>query len=346
MSWTSAEDIRKQIERRWKSGEILRALLHESSTFPMSLRLSVPSSREMAMDLARAQEWFDMLRSLASIRVEWREVRSHTLGQQQLPVSMWVDTAAQAINHLQVGPDVERFLQLHAETKDVLPELVPWVERNPLRTLSLEAVWKPLLQVAAWKKSYPSLEPMYVRQVDLPGIDTKFIERNAAVLSELFDVVAPRNRGAGSTADFRTRHGFLREPVRIRFRVLDPLISFENLPACPDVELDEDSFAALRMPVRRVFATENKTNFLAFPDVKDSIIFQWWLRDAGFRPGKLDSEFIPLLLGRHRHARICDPLTNARGLSAYEVVPHGRSDLDATFDIVDYGTLWNTAPNR
>ncbi|HSV61595.1 MAG TPA: Wadjet anti-phage system protein JetD domain-containing protein [Variovorax sp.] len=39
-----------------------------------------------------------------------------------------------------------------------------------------------------------------------------------------------------------------------------------------DVSLDAASFAALRLPVRQVFITENETNFLAFPALEHAIV--------------------------------------------------------------------------
>jgi hypothetical protein len=272
MSWASAEEIRNQVERRWKNGDVLRALVNKSDIFPLELRVRIPSSREMAMDFARAQEWMDMLRSLPGVRIVWGSVRSRTLGHQPIPESLWIDTVDQAIAHLQRKAEAERFLRLHQETERTLPKLLPWIEENPIRTLSVEQIWERLLQVVAWKESCPDIEPIYVRQVDLPGIDTKFIENNGTILSELFNSVLPPGPSLDQTKDFRVRHGFLREPIRIRFRLLDPTLHFAGLTGCPDVELDEDSFAALHLPVRRLFATENKTNFLAFPHIENSAI--------------------------------------------------------------------------
>jgi hypothetical protein len=48
-----------------------------------------------------------------------------------------------------------------------------------------------------------------------------------------------------------------------------------SLPGCsglPDITLDAASFAALALPVRRVFITENETNFLSFPPAADAIV--------------------------------------------------------------------------
>lgn len=272
MNWASAEQIRKQVERRWNNGDVLRALVTPPGIFPIRLRVRIPTSREMAMEYASAQEWLDMLRSLLAVRIVWRNVYSTTLGHHPVPESLWIDTAEQAIAYLQREVEAERFLRQYQETERALPKLLPWIEENPTRALSLEPIWGRLLQVVAWKESCPDIEPIYVRQVDLPGIDTKFIENNGTVLSELFSVVLSLDPSLDQVRDFRVRHGFLREPIRIRFRLLDPTLHFAGLTGCPDVELDEDSFVALRLPVRRLFATENKTNFLAFPHVEDSAI--------------------------------------------------------------------------
>lgn len=272
MSWTSSADIRKQLERRWKSGDLLRALFHGGDGFPIRLRLSVPTPREMAAEFARAQQWVAMLRSLPGTRLECRSIRSQTLGYQELPSALWVDTPEDAIAYLQSQAAAERILVLHASTMDSLPEIIPWLEANPLKVLALENSWERILRVVAWRKSRPALPQIYVRQIDLPGVDTKFIESNTAVLCELFDIVSQSEVADEAAADFRTRHGFLREPTRIRFRILDPGLHFAALPGCPDVELDENSFTALGLPVRRVFVTENKTNFLTFPLVDRSIV--------------------------------------------------------------------------
>lgn len=71
---------------------------------------------------------------------------------------------------------------------------------------------------------------------------------------------------------FALRYGFRDKPVRIRFRVLDPVLALLPGVMLPDIALDADSFAALDVPIRRVFITENETNFLAFPPVARSIV--------------------------------------------------------------------------
>jgi hypothetical protein len=131
------------------------------------------------------------------------------------------------------------------------------------------------LAVVAWLRAHPR-PGVYLRQVDAPGVDSKFIETHRGVLTELLDLSLPPeaiDSLATGAAQFARRFGFLDKPVRIRFRLLDPALP--SLPGCaepPDVTLDVASFAALALPVERVFITENETNFLAFPPAARAIV--------------------------------------------------------------------------
>ena len=116
---------------------------------------------------------------------------------------------------------------------------------------------------------------IYLRQVDIPEVDSKFIEGHRAVLAELFDLILPASAIAAERtglSQFAARYGFLNKPARIRLRVLDARMGLVAGAALPDVALDTESFAKLDVPRRRVFITENETNFLAFPSVPEAIV--------------------------------------------------------------------------
>ena len=66
---------------------------------------------------------------------------------------------------------------------------------------------------------------IHLRQVDLPGIHTRCIESQRAVLAELLDpALAPEAVDADSRglAGFARRYGFRDKAPRIRLRMLDP----------------------------------------------------------------------------------------------------------------------------
>ena len=56
--------------------------------------------------------------------------------------------------------------------------------QGPLRALELAAEWSRLLDVVSWLQAHPR-PGVYLRQVDLPGIHTKFIESQRGVLADL-----------------------------------------------------------------------------------------------------------------------------------------------------------------
>jgi len=149
------------------------------------------------------------------------------------------------------------------------------MSRRSLQALDLADRWERLLAVVAWLQAHPR-PGVYLRQVDAPGVDSKFIEAHRGVLTEMLGSALPPeavDTHASGTAQFARRFGFLDKPVRIRFRLLDPALP--SLPGCeglPDITLDAASFAALALPVERVFITENETNFLAFPEVGRAIV--------------------------------------------------------------------------
>lgn len=111
-----------------------------------------------------------------------------------------------------------------------------------------------------------------MRQVDVAGVDSRFIERHRGVIAELLERVLPADAiddtfAAG--AEFEVRYGLLRKPPLVRFRVLDAALRWRGVS---DVSVPVAEFTALQLPVRRVFVTENEVNGLAFPEVPESIV--------------------------------------------------------------------------
>lgn len=140
--------------------------------------------------------------------------------------------------------------------------------------MALAAEWPRLLDVAAWLRTRPR-PGVYLRQVDIPGVHSKLIETHRSVLSDLFDLALPPSAvqtEAIGLAGFCNRYGFREKPLRVRFRILDPELALIPEVTDQDITLTHETFARLTLPVRRVFITENETNFLAFPAVTAGMV--------------------------------------------------------------------------
>ncbi len=277
MNWTAPDNLRTQVRRLWERGDLLRDMIGGEADYPLRLALKGPTSSELAERFEEVRIWIagiDALGRGRQLRIEWRELSHRVLGAQRVPESAWVDDLDSALALIGQRGAAARFKALLTMTRSQQPALLPWLARRPLRALGLADDWGRLLAVVAWLRDHPR-PGIYLRQVDIPGVHSKFIEAHRGVLAEWLELVLPPSAIDGSrigAAQFAARFGFLDKPARIRFRVLDAGLAVLPGVHAPDIALDAASFAALDLPVRRIFITENETNFLAFPPARDAIV--------------------------------------------------------------------------
>lgn len=274
MSWTTPEDLKAQLRRLWDRGEVLAGLISGATLFPRRLVLKAPTSAELASKYAQAKQWVAQLAALPHLRVEYRDIHHRLLGSNRLPDAVYVDSLEDAVAVLQCAGEVSRFRRILAETRGRLPEALPWVQQYPLRALELADEWDQLLSIALWLKKHPR-PGIYLRQIELPGVHTKFIEAHRGVLRQLLDLALPQtaiDATATGAGQFARRYGFLDKPMLIRFRLLDPALLLVPGLSAADITLDAASFYKLSLPIRRIFVVENEITFLAFPNFAYSLI--------------------------------------------------------------------------
>lgn len=277
--WTGAAELRAQVERLWDRGLLLRSSIPEAEglTFPVRLKFRRPTSAELADRFTEARAWIAELSTVGQVRIDRRRIDHRVLGANDVPAAAWLDSLDAAVALIGRERDLDRFRAMTADARRRRPETVAWLTRRPVVALAHADVWPQLLDVVDWLEAnhHPGI---YVRQVDLPGIDTKFIETYRAVLTELLDLAVPKavvDADAAGVRGFERRYGFRSKPNLVRFRVLDRsgwVVDRPELIEPPDVTVDATTFAALDVPVSRVYITENETNFLAFPSVQDAMV--------------------------------------------------------------------------
>lgn len=274
MKWSTPKDLKAVLCRLWERGELLRDVFSDQPRFPLRLPIKGPSSVDIADRFQLVCNWVVEWTQPRFLRVEWQQVHHRVQGTQTLPVAAWVDSLDDALRWLAVVGEWQRFMDVVHVTQASCPSLLPWLQRRPLQALLLAAEWPRLLAVVAWMLKHPR-PAVYWRQVDVPGVHSKFIEMHRSVLAELFDLALPPDsvdsRQMG-VAHFAARYGFLEKPARIRFRLLDAQTVALPGVSCPDMTLDAHSFSGLRLDVQWVFITENETNFLAFPHVPKAMV--------------------------------------------------------------------------
>ncbi len=270
--WTQLNDIRVELMRRWTRGEFARLLVRSDQTqflFPLRLPLQKPDTIAITNQFPAVRTWAAYWSAItAPIRIEWREVQHRVQGMQRLPAQLWIETLDDVLILINKRQEAQCLQILAEQTRSHCPDLLAWLGNNALKALTLFDVWPSLMQVVQWCQQHPR-SGIYLRQIDIAGIDSKFIETHRAVLSELLDValspqaIAQEYKGL---KQFAARYGFLDKPTRIRFRVFNPQLALlTDQSRCPDLTLDSYSFAHLNLSIETVFITENEINFLAFP---------------------------------------------------------------------------------
>lgn len=277
MSWTTPSDLRDQLLRLWERGKILSAGVTGETLFPLKLSMRRPDATAMGQSFEAVREWIRELEQNSrsckgfGYEIEWADINHRQLGRNRMPSRISVPTESDALRLIGKERAERRFRELADVTVGKFPALSQWVSRWPFELLKHEQDWLRILDVLAWFRDHPQSN-LYLRQVDIPGVDTKFVEGRKALFFELLDIVLERHGGppAGAAAQtFEQRYGLRSKPPVIRFRVLDGRMAIARLT---DLTIPASDFAALNIAPRHVFITENELNGLAFPDFPEAIV--------------------------------------------------------------------------
>ena len=295
--WTTLEDLRTLSLKAWSSGSLLRELLDPSGAYPRRRSLKRPTAAALLRDYAAARAWAAGLFAAAGpFTLETTEVGRNTIGANHLPAAVVFASIQDEIAFAGKARDASRFVELAEGLAGLDPAFRTWALRRPLKLLDLGTSALTAARVALWLRD--NTEPgVYVRQLSLSGVHTKFIESNRTVVDELLgtlsaetaagdapeaaaEQVADTEQVAGVAAEagsllgqpaprtpaarFAARHGFLHPPELVRFRSLDAAVPL--LGSARDVTVPAEAFSTLRLPVTRVLVTENLVNFLALPE--------------------------------------------------------------------------------
>lgn len=278
--WTTPEQIRAQLQRRWDDGSLLAARLDGDdgeALFPLSLSVRAPAAAALAAQFDEARRWIRALEEGAKpiigygYEIVWRDINHRQLGRNRLPEKIVLPSAEDALRLLGRLADARRFDALAGATLAAFPSLQDWVGRRALTLLEQAAAWPRILLILHWFVAHPR-SGLYLRQLDIAGVDGKFIETRKGLLTELLDQVLPADAidaGVSGVRQFEARYGLRSKPVLIRCRLLDPACFIGGLS---DLTVPVAQFAKLCPDVRHVFITENEVNGLAFPDVPSSMV--------------------------------------------------------------------------
>lgn len=284
-AWTTFADVKRKVRRRWDTGTLLRMAGEDAEWEPLAFVLRGPSARDIVADIGSSREWISAWNAMDGrhLRIERKTVGGRIGGVNRVPAKAWIDGYDQAWALLGVTGEVAAYLRLLRHTRVAAPALVAWMLTKPLRVLELQDDWTALVRTALWIDQQASSD-MYVREIDVPGVDTKFIERHRLVLCDLLDLQLPETRINPdiSRSDFAARYGFRTPPRFVRMRSLD--LTRPLAGGFTELHIRSDELAAAPPTAATVYVIENAVTYLAFPPDDDAVA----ILGAGYGVAVLD----------------------------------------------------------
>ncbi len=273
-NWTCYNDIKIRLNKIWNKGDILRSTQECDNIFPLKIKLKTPTASEMCNQFVEIGKWIQSLKTQDKhvkgygYILEEKTVNYRLVGKNTLPTHAVIPTILDAVKIISKKSDYDLYIENKNLILDNFPTLKEWVHKYPFKVIN-KIGEEPLsfIKVLKWFKSHPN-HYMYIREFDIQGVDTKFIEKNKVIIAEMLDIILPNLDVNSNERNFEKRFNIKSKPSLIRFRILD-----ENMYTIfSDITVNIEEFNNWNPDFENVFFTENEINFLSFPSVEKSCI--------------------------------------------------------------------------
>lgn len=332
-------DIRLLLQRRFAQQH--RSWLDatgQDGSWPDDIALGIPTETHALRQPDAVRAWVDEWRGWRGAgELIWAERQWRALGTQRLPASIRLhgpaDLAAWAGQH-------ERWLRAQERSR-ALAARWPGQGRSPGKLFEVLADYSNddfarLMDCVAWLQAHPR-SGLYLRQLPIAGLDSKWIEPRRAVVTELLALLNDRSTDA---ADFYELCGLRKPPQQLRIRILDPALRL-RVGGLGDIIAPVEELARLDFAPSRVLIVENLQTGLTLEELDSTVAVMGlgygvnvlpalpWLRNARcWYWGDIDTHGFAIL-------------SRARG-----AIPHLESLLMDEDTLVRHRHLWSVEPSQ
>ncbi len=274
------KEIQHKALKFWKTGRVLQASLEKEVLFPWHIKFRKPNAQQQLDNFTDIRDWVIHLKKHSnesgaiSYGIEYKTNNHRQLGMQQLPSRIVFEEHDSFLRTIGKLREFEKLLKTYHQSCVKFPALHDWIINKPRLFMKHQRIWERLLSVCEYFIAHPRSN-CYLRELEIASVDSKFIEKNTAIIAELLDLLLPVEF-IDQTVIGLKQHGFERryglkydEPV-IRLRLLDK--SLQPSLAISDLSLPLSQLNDWKIDCWRVFITENKINGLTFPKIQDSLV--------------------------------------------------------------------------
>ena len=271
-------EIKKRALKLWESGSFISAWCGNDNIFPVNIPFGKSGGSTISDNFIETRGSIAALadsskdKTGSGYSIEYRTVSHRQLGRQNIPCRIFIETENDFLKLCGKKKEFDDFKKAYAHSKEKIPGLCRFMQDKPMQVIDNLSIWDKLIQVCLYfinnRKS-----GLYIRQIVIPGIDTKFIEANKRIIADILISLDPGGWGSDplplSNHGFEKRFGLLFDEPLIRFRILDKDLFINSIS---DMTIPLSQFSSLDMKADKIFITENKINGLTFPMVKKGIV--------------------------------------------------------------------------
>lgn len=261
-TWATPDAVREKVCKSWADGTLLRAVARGEEFVPIEVSLTGPRATELGDRLGEVQAWISALekgaRGGASYDLRRKTIGGRAFGRNEVPSHAVISSFDQAWTLLDVRGQVRAFEGMVASAPD--DRVRDWLLTTPVTALKYAQEWPTLVAAYRWLDASRG-SGRYLRQIDAPGVDTKFVESRRSVLARLLGV-------SGKAGAFHADLGLRTKPEYLRMRCA---------PGVAPVPVEElavrvDEIESLGATFSRAVVVENEITYLTIPVPVDGVV--------------------------------------------------------------------------
>ena len=273
----SPQEVKQKAEKWWNDGSFLTAWLNNEDFFPKEItQIGLVKPSETLANFDKIQKEQEALKNQSKnergfgYQLVWQYVNSQRTGNSGFITKIYFENAEDFLKFIGKNKDFEVFVKNNLLITSQFPTLKDWILRKPEKVIQNATKWDELLNVCDYFYNNPKPN-LYIRQLPIPNLHTKFIENNDSIITSLLNHLLPAEAIDKDTKGFKKRFGLLEPEPLIRFRILDESLYINGLS---DISLPIGQFETLfnQQNIENIFIAENQMCILTFPKIPKSII--------------------------------------------------------------------------
>lgn len=263
------EEIRRKALNLYPAWQI--AWLSDEAFFPRV----IPCDKRLDENLGAAIESISRLRAGSKelrgfgYSIEWKERKSRLHGRNLFPTRIMIESADDFLRLIGKQQEFATFAAAVERIRDRFPELLPWIRSHRSELVAAAGELDGLLEVVEFFLANPR-PGQFARELPL-SVDTKFIERNAAILRAWLDRLLPPPAIRADEEHFFRRFGLRYVEPLILVRFLDGRLREEAGIPWEACAVPLHSLAETPVTCRRILIVENKTNLFSLPSLPGTL---------------------------------------------------------------------------